>query len=122
MNPLNQRETTILSLFIGLALACFVPTPIVQAGDKCASGYVWREARPTDHVCVTPESRSLVSKENTGSAYPADRMAAHRKSDESRAYPGAVESRNFRPLHGTSHTRFGVSRYWRNPKNAFIEI
>ena len=33
--------------------------------DVCASGYVWREARPADHVCVTPESRALVSQENS---------------------------------------------------------
>ena len=65
MNPLNQREATILSLPIGLALACFVLAPIVQADDTCASGYVWREARPTDHVCVTPESRTLVRQENS---------------------------------------------------------
>ena len=33
--------------------------------DVCASGYVWREARSSDHVCVTPESRALVRQENS---------------------------------------------------------
>jgi hypothetical protein len=62
--PLNQRKTAILRL--GLALACFALVPIAQSmRDECASGYVWREARPTDHVCVTPESRSLVKQENS---------------------------------------------------------
>lgn len=32
--------------------------------DTCASGYVWREAIPSDHVCVTPQSRALVASEN----------------------------------------------------------
>jgi hypothetical protein len=41
-------------------------TPTRQKSpDVCASGYVWREARPTDHVCVTPESRALVRQENS---------------------------------------------------------
>lgn len=39
-------------------------TTTKPAPDTCASGYVWREARSTDHVCVTPASRSLVAQEN----------------------------------------------------------
>jgi hypothetical protein len=39
------------------------PTP-AKTGDTCASGYVWREARPKDHVCVTPASRDRVTQEN----------------------------------------------------------
>jgi hypothetical protein len=65
MYPLNQHQTTILPLVIGLALAYVALATMVQADDTCASGYVWREARPSDHVCVTPESRSLVAKENS---------------------------------------------------------
>ena len=34
------------------------------AKDSCASGYVWREAQPQDHVCVPPASRNLVTQEN----------------------------------------------------------
>ena len=42
------------------------PTPPSEAvATTCGSGYVWREARPTDHVCVTPESRFLASVENS---------------------------------------------------------
>jgi hypothetical protein len=44
------------------------PLPPTQTGnesaDVCASGYVWREAQPTDHVCVSPESRAVVREEN----------------------------------------------------------
>ncbi len=32
--------------------------------DTCRQGFVWREAIPSDHVCVTPASRALVSQEN----------------------------------------------------------
>jgi hypothetical protein len=42
--------------------------PPIRNGDVCASGYVWREARPADHVCVTPESRALVRQENSRAA------------------------------------------------------
>jgi hypothetical protein len=42
--------------------------PPTRDRDVCASGYVWREARPVDHVCVTPESRALVRQENSRAA------------------------------------------------------
>jgi CubicO group peptidase (beta-lactamase class C family) len=32
--------------------------------DTCVNGFVWREARPSDHVCVTPETRTLTAQEN----------------------------------------------------------
>lgn len=32
--------------------------------SACASGYVWREASASDHVCVTPDSRLQVRREN----------------------------------------------------------
>jgi hypothetical protein len=32
--------------------------------DTCAQGYVWREAIPSDHVCVTPDVRSRTQQEN----------------------------------------------------------
>jgi hypothetical protein len=34
------------------------------APGTCISGYVWREAGPADHVCVAPEVRDLVAKQN----------------------------------------------------------
>jgi len=30
----------------------------------CVQGYVWREAIPGDHVCVTPEARAQVQRDN----------------------------------------------------------
>lgn len=38
--------------------------PIGTISDNCAPGYVWREARPSDHVCVTPAARDRVKVEN----------------------------------------------------------
>jgi hypothetical protein len=32
----------------------------------CTPGYVWREAFPGDHVCVTPESRAQAARDNAG--------------------------------------------------------
>jgi hypothetical protein len=34
----------------------------------CRSGYVWREASPTDHVCVTPKVRDQTSEDNAQAA------------------------------------------------------
>ena len=33
------------------------------APDTCKQGFVWREARPEDHVCVTPRERDVVRNE-----------------------------------------------------------
>jgi hypothetical protein len=38
--------------------------PKAPASGKCIQGYVWREARPSDHVCVRPETRSTVAEQN----------------------------------------------------------
>ncbi|CAF2615636.1 unnamed protein product [Rotaria sp. Silwood2] len=32
--------------------------------DRCLQGYVWREAKPSDHVCVTPTIRSQTKADN----------------------------------------------------------
>jgi len=36
--------------------------------DRCRSGYVWREARSSDHVCVTTETRQQTAAENASAA------------------------------------------------------
>jgi hypothetical protein len=36
--------------------------------DTCLQGWVWREAIPTDHVCVTPEVRSQTAYDNSQAA------------------------------------------------------
>ncbi len=50
--------------------------------DTCKQGYVWREARPSDHVCVTSAVRSQTAQEN--------QLAASRRSPNGGAYGPAT--------------------------------
>ncbi len=45
--------------------------------DTCAQGYVWREAIPSDHVCVTPDVRSRTQQENSAAAGLRDPNGAY---------------------------------------------
>lgn len=36
--------------------------------DTCLQGYVWRDAFPDDHVCVTPETRAQADGDNSQAA------------------------------------------------------
>jgi hypothetical protein len=36
--------------------------------DTCKQGYVWREAIPSDHVCVSPATRSQTAFDNSQAA------------------------------------------------------
>jgi hypothetical protein len=42
------------------------------APDTCIQGYVWREATPTDRVCVTPEIRTQTAEDNSAAASRID--------------------------------------------------
>ncbi|MEX5636517.1 hypothetical protein [Parafrankia sp. FMc2] len=48
------------------------PAPPASAGeygpDTCRQGWVWREAVPGDHVCVTPQTRSQAWADNAQAA------------------------------------------------------
>jgi hypothetical protein len=37
--------------------------------DTCRQGYVWREAVPGDHVCVSPRVRSQAAADNAQAGY-----------------------------------------------------
>ena len=39
-----------------------------QPRDACKQGYVWREARASDHVCVDPKTRDEVAQQNRQAA------------------------------------------------------
>jgi hypothetical protein len=41
------------------------PTPTPGA---CLAGFVWREAAPSDHVCVPPERRSVAARQQAEAA------------------------------------------------------
>lgn len=55
-----------LSVFMAsLAVGLLMSTAHAQRGpDTCSQGYVWREAFPGDHVCVTPETRTQAASDN----------------------------------------------------------
>jgi hypothetical protein len=40
--------------------------------DTCIQGYVWREATPSDRVCVTPETRTQTAEDNSTAASRID--------------------------------------------------
>jgi hypothetical protein len=44
------------------------PAPTTRPSDLCVQGFVWREATPTDHVCVTPQTRTQVQLDNQRAA------------------------------------------------------
>lgn len=55
---------------VTLAFAAVIPSapaladPLPYGPDTCVQGFVWREARPGDTVCVTPDIRSTVAQQN----------------------------------------------------------
>jgi hypothetical protein len=42
--------------------------PLPYGPDTCANGFVWRDAFPGDHVCVTPASRDQAASDNAAAA------------------------------------------------------
>jgi hypothetical protein len=58
------------SRFLGALLGGVVAARTTT--DRCQSGYVWREAHPNDHVCVTEETRRRTAIENSTAASRRD--------------------------------------------------
>jgi hypothetical protein len=48
--------------------AIAVADPLPYGPDTCIQGYVWREAQPSDHVCVTPPIRDATAAQNAAAA------------------------------------------------------
>jgi len=63
------------ALIIGGAIASSNQQPD-QHPDTCKQGYVWREARPSDHVCVTPQRRAKAKQENAPAAMRINPLGA----------------------------------------------
>src|SRR5262245_50618197 len=57
----------VLRILTGLSLVVLAVISLHgQYGpDTCRQGYVWREAFPGDHVCVTPETRARTAEDNS---------------------------------------------------------
>jgi hypothetical protein len=79
--------TAFVTAVAGLVAAINVWFPRDQGGhvvkptDECIPGYVWREATPDDHVCVTKQIHDQTAEDNmlagsrrnpNGGAYGAD--------------------------------------------------
>ena len=45
--------------------------------DTCRQGYVWREAFPGDHVCVTPATRAQAAYDNSQAGARRDPNGAY---------------------------------------------
>jgi hypothetical protein len=56
-------------MILSAIMAIFAAGLLVIAGhaqsDRCRQGYVWREAFPGDHVCVTPATRAQAAYDNS---------------------------------------------------------
>jgi hypothetical protein len=63
---------------LGLASQAGVAAdPQPYGPDTCVQGYVWREAIPSDHVCVTPDVRGRTQQENANAPSLRDPTGAY---------------------------------------------
>jgi hypothetical protein len=60
MSNKSMLKASLFSLALPLALAVTTGTALAD----CKSGFVWREARPNDFVCVMPAQRSEAKAQN----------------------------------------------------------
>jgi len=62
--------SALVALLSGLGAACpgiasgSVPSQPPFGPDACKQGYVWREAIPSDHVCVSPATKAQTVSDN----------------------------------------------------------
>ena len=77
--PIQNPPTLVMKallmavLFLAAASGLINTAPTASAQppfgpDTCRQGYVWREAIPSDHVCVTPATRSQTAFDNSQAA------------------------------------------------------
>ncbi|MEG3147972.1 hypothetical protein U1839_25260 [Sphingomonas sp. RT2P30] len=74
----RKEDIVILSLLLTLAAAQ------AYGPDTCISGYVWREAVPDDHVCVTPAVRAEARADNAQARYRVSATIHHSGPDTCR--------------------------------------
>jgi hypothetical protein len=56
---------TVIAAAATFGLVAPSPAQAAPSADTCVSGYVWREAVAGDRVCVTPQTRSQASDDNS---------------------------------------------------------
>jgi S1-C subfamily serine protease len=72
----SRMSSTATSQILGALVGGYISTRSTTT-DRCQSGYIWREAQPNDHVCVTPETRQRTANENASAAGRADPRGAY---------------------------------------------
>ena len=73
-------DTRMSSPVMSSAAVIAEPGPVATTAadpNTCRGGYVWREARPADVVCVTPEARQRTASENAAAASRVDPNGAY---------------------------------------------
>jgi hypothetical protein len=83
---LSLTRGTVFAASFAAGLVVVTSTSWAQNPATCKPGFVWRVARPSDLVCVTPESRTRVEQEN--------------RTASSRIKPGGGDSGPFTCLSG----------------------
>ena len=83
--------TALLPLSIAFAVTAVLPAPAVAdplpyGPDTCVNGFVWREARSGDTVCVTPATRDQVAAQNANAGANKDPSQASGPESCSQGY------------------------------------
>ncbi len=64
MTLLAASAASAAALIVAAGITPALADPLPYGPDTCINGYVWREARTGDTVCVTPATRSQVKQQN----------------------------------------------------------
>jgi hypothetical protein len=75
-----------LGIVAGALPSPAVADPLPYGPDTCVSGYVWREARVGDTVCVTPATRDRVAQQNANAGANKDPSQAYGPESCSQGY------------------------------------
>jgi hypothetical protein len=76
----------VLALAVSAVPAPAAAEPLPYGPDTCIQGYVWREARPGDTVCVLPAVRDRTATENAHPASNTDPLAGSGPESCSQGY------------------------------------
>jgi len=85
-------STCAAGLAAGAVLACLggavaaQADPLPYGSDTCVQGFVWREARGGDTVCVTPDIRAQVATQNANPGSNKDPLAGSGPESCSQGY------------------------------------
>jgi hypothetical protein len=65
--PMTREILAVTALSVGLLAALAHAQPPARS-DTCLQGFVWRDAFPNDHVCVTLDTRERAARDNSQAA------------------------------------------------------